>query len=366
MDSLTLSKLVGTIDNIDNVLLEYESFIKAFFLTDNPPPSVAYLPEMIRQGVVLSDTDSTCVSCDDWVKWYTNSDILIFNDITRGLANSVMYIATEALAHTLALFSSNINVEKSKLRALTMKSEFYWDVFLSCNITKHYFAWTRSKEGIIYSDPELEMKGVHLKSSNTPPRIRKHAKELMTHIVKTISNNEQLSLKYYINQITSVEKKIHDSLMKGESQFFRKITVKEAEAYTQEAGDSFYRHHTFWKDVFQDKYGVMEEPPYTVIKISLTIDNKTQLNKWVESIEDVELKNRLVNWIVENNKKDLPTIYLPNSIIGKYGILSEIKNIIDTRKIILDVCSVYYIVLETLGFIKKQNLLLCEYYQNEI
>ena len=51
--------VAGTINNINEVLETYSEFIEAFFITDNLPVSVAYIPEIIRQGVVKSAPEIT-------------------------------------------------------------------------------------------------------------------------------------------------------------------------------------------------------------------------------------------------------------------------------------------------------------------
>lgn len=356
-----LHTVVGTVINICQTLWDYKDFIEVFFLSDNVPASVAYLPDMIRQGVVLSDTDSTCVAKDEWVKWYRGS--IIFDNESRALAGSVMYIATESLVHTLALFSANINVAKDKLNTLAMKSEFFWDVMIPTNVAKHYFAWTRIKEGNVYAKPEEEIKGVHLRNSNTPGVVRHHAKNMMIGIMEKISNNEKISLRHYTQEIVELEQRIETSLLKGELTFFRKITVKDAEAYTQDEDVSFYRWHLFWQEIFEAKYGPVEEPPYTVIKISVSLDNRTQLKAWLEGLKDAGIKNRLAEWLIKNGKTSLPTLYLPANYITSFGMLEELTGIIDTKKIILDIMNCQYIIMESMGHYKKPDMLFSDYYR---
>jgi hypothetical protein len=355
-----LDTLVGTALNVQSTLSQYQDFIEAFFLSDNVPVSIAYLPHMIRQGVVLSDTDSTCVSKDEWVKWYRGE--IIFDELSYALAGGVMFIATEALAHTLALFSANINVAPDKLDKLAMKSEFFWPVMIPTNVAKHYYAWTMIKEGNVYEELEPEIKGVHLKNSNTPGRIRGHADQLMRKIMGDITNNQKLSLRWFLGEVIQMEQFIETSLLNGEIEFLRKITIKDAEAYSEEADRSMYRHHLFWHEVFEPKYGRIEKPPYVTAKIPTVLETPTAMRQWVESLEDLAFKQRLVRWLTQNNKAVLPTIYLPTSYLLSSGMIPEIKPIIDTRRTVLDLCKVYELIMESLGVFKKPNLLYSDYY----
>lgn len=352
--------LIGTIYNIKTTILKYKEFIECFFVTNNLPISIAYIPNMIRQGVVLSDTDSTCVSKDEWIKWYNGK--IEFTDRTRAVAGAIMYIATEALIHILAIFSSNINVDKSKLHTLAMKSEFYWDVMVPTNVAKHYYALARIKEGNVYSKPKLEKKGVHLKNSNISRKIINKGDEMIMDVLNKISNNENIRLMDYLNQIRDIEMMIRDSFLNNGIEFYRHITIKDSQAYVEDENESFYRHHLFWEDVFKPKYGSIGEPPYRVLKISTTVNNITNMKKWVENIKDIDFKNRLGRWLVKNNRNNLPTVYLPFNYLQSYGMIEEVKDIINIRKMILDNCNMYYIFLESIGFYKKPDMLISDYY----
>lgn len=111
---------------IKHAILDYKDFINVFFLT-SLPASTAYIPNMIRRTVVLSDTDSTIFSVDEWVKWYFGN--YRFTDEGFAVAGSIMYIATQCIAHCLAIFSANMGVAKNKIFKLAMKPEFVFPVF---------------------------------------------------------------------------------------------------------------------------------------------------------------------------------------------------------------------------------------------
>ena len=160
-----LNVIAGTSKNINSVLMEHQDIIDAFYKTDNMPSSIAYIATMMRRVVVLSDTDSTCASLGEWVKWhrgYTAMDQASF-----GLAGSVLFMATQSLVHNLATLSANFNVDREHLHTLEMKNEFFWSS-VTVALPKHYYALTHIQEGSVFAKPELERKGVHLKSSNTP------------------------------------------------------------------------------------------------------------------------------------------------------------------------------------------------------
>lgn len=352
------SSLYYTSSHIIDVLNKYKDFFNAFFMQDIFPGNSFRLKYMRRRTVVLSDTDSTCFTLDEWVKWYKGD--FIIEDKTIAIAGAISFIASQAIIHQLALLSKYMNIDKENLNTLAMKNEFLWLVHIPCEVSKHYFAYTVMQEGNVFSKPDIEIKGVHLKSSAVPKFVIEDSKELMRYILSTISNNNKVKLTYPIDKVKLLEKNITDSIIKGEPIYLKKSKIKNKEAYALEEDKSPFQRHTFWVDVFAPKYGNIQNPPYDVIKLPTIIDSKLKLVEWVNSITDLELKNRLWNWLEKYNKKDLSTIYLNEQYVLGNGIPEEISKVINIKRIILDVTIQHRIILETMGLIIDENKLISE------
>ena len=353
-----LKILAATCLGIENFIIEHKDFIFAIFLTANVPSSSAYITNMIRRTVVLSDTDSTMFSVDDWIKWYRGS--LIFDDQSYAVAGAVMFIATQCIAHCLAIFSANMGVEKEKLYMLAMKPEFVFPLHCQTSVAKHYFASIAVKEGNVYAKHKTEIKGVGLKNSAAPKSLIKDSQAKMLEIMETIHAGGKISIVNELVRVSRIETKIRDSLLSGDIEFYKKSKIKEAEAYARSAEESPYVHYLFWESVFAPRYGPSEPPPYGVIKIPLTTENPTLLKQWVNSIKDLELQERLKAWIVKYNKKYMGTIYLSSQYVLSHGIPEEIKLAINFKKIALELTSQDRMVLETLGYYPKVNWLISE------
>lgn len=352
------SSLYYTSSHIIDVLNKYKDFFNAFFMQDIFPGNSFRLKYMRRRTVVLSDTDSTCFTLDEWVKWYKGD--FIIEDKTIAIAGAISFIASQAIIHQLALLSKYMNIDKENLNTLAMKNEFLWLVHIPCEVSKHYFAYTVMQEGNVFSKPDIEIKGVHLKSSAVPKFVIEDSKELMRYILSTISNNNKVKLTYPIDKVKLLEKNITDSIIKGEPIYLKKSKIKNKEAYALEEDKSPFQRHTFWVDVFAPKYGNIQNPPYDVIKLPTIIDSKLKLVEWVNSITDLELKNRLWNWLEKYNKKNLSTIYLNEQYVLGNGIPEEISKVINIKRIILDVTIQHRIILETMGLIIDENKLISE------
>lgn len=353
-----LKTLCHTCDNIKNTVNSYSDFIDAFFLTKNTPASTAFIPNMIRRAVVLSDTDSTMFSVDEYVTWYFGE--LVFTDEAFALAGAVMFIATQCIGHVLALFSANMNVERKKLFSMAMKPEFVFPVFAQTSVAKHYYTCIAVQEGNVFQDLEMEIKGVHLKNSASPKSIIKPAHDRMRIILEKIMKGEKISIIEEIKLVADLERHIIKSLGNAEVEYYKQSKIKNHESYSRDKELSPYVYHMLWEDVFAAKYKSIEPPPYGVIKIPTTIENVTALKAWVESIKDRELASRLAEWIGKLNKTSLPTIYISVQYVISHGIPEEIKPIINFKKIVLDLTNVNRMILESLGYCPKSEWMLSE------
>lgn len=341
-----------------DTLYKYKDFFNAFFMQDIFPGNSFRLNYMRRRTVVLSDTDSTCFTLDEWVKWYKGN--FSIEDTTIAVAGAVSFIASQAIIHQLALLSKYMNVDKENLNTLAMKNEFLWLVHVPCEVSKHYFAYTVMQEGNVFSNPDIEIKGVHLKSSAVPKFVINDCKDLMKYILSTVSDNKKVRLTDIIDRIKLLERNITDSVSKGEVIYLKKSKIKNKEAYSLDEDKSPFQRHTFWVEVFSPKYGIIQDPPYDVIKLPTIVDSKVKLVEWLNSIEDLEFRDRLSIWLNKNNKKDLPTIYLNEQYVIGNGIPKEILSIINIKRIILDVTIQHRIILETMGLIINESKLISE------
>lgn len=352
------ASVVATHDNTVTVLNEYKEFFNTFYMTEIVPINSHRLREMRRRVVILSDTDSSCFTLDEWVDWYGNGYQV--NPKTIALASAITYIASEAIVNQLAILSKSMNVDDAQLDVLQMKNEWLWLSISPAEVSKHYFAWAVIQEGSVLTKPELDLKGVHLKNSAVPVEVTKHAKDLINSICIKLASNEKISFRDTMKEIISVEERIIKSINSGEVTFFKRSKIKNDTAYAQEKTKSPYQRHTFWNDVFGPKYGMLQEPPYDVIKVPTTIKSKTKLKEWLESIEDLELRGRLYNFLVTFNKTSLPTIYINLDQAKGRGIPPEILKVIDVKRIVFDCTMQHRILTQMLGVMLNENLMLRE------
>lgn len=353
-----LDTLASTAMNICNVLNKYKRFFKTFLTTDVLPISIAYIKDMLRECIVLSDTDSTCGSYGEWVEWYYGESK--FDQDAIALSAAIMTINTQAMDHNIKIFARNMNVEGDKVELLKMKNEFYWSSFTPSNASKHYYANTCIQEGNVFKDPDLELKGAHFIGSSVSQEVVKTIHGYIKEVNDLLYRGKSIDISYYIKGIADLERLVIKKIQEGDISVFSKNTIKDPKGYKQSQDESVYWNHILWEKVFAEKYGSPGKPPYMFIKIPTTLGSPAKLSKFIETIEDEDIKDKFQKEMERVGKKMFGTFRPPMLICSSNGIPEEFKSVIDYNRVVEDNLKSGYFFLETLGFYKKKGRLIYE------
>lgn len=354
-----LMKVAKTSVNVQNVLQEYFTFIRVFLTPVQLCPTVANIKGILRRTVLASDTDSTIFTTQEWVTWYTGSDNRTPDG--DGIWYTTTYIACQCIVHVLAQLSVNMGVIQEDLHRLTMKNEYAFPVFTLTSRAKHYYAFMSAREGNVYKDYDMEIKGVALRSSTVPTAIIKAAKALMKEVMTRADENRQFTLEELYMTVWSHEQDIFNSIAKGEHRYLKSAQIQEAYNNMNKENPFLdktnYRHYHMWETVFAPKYGSVENPPYSVIKVPLAINNKTDMQNWLTEVDgiDPEFGARLRDYFVKSGRDKIGTLMLPLSILAGTGMPKEVMCVIDVRRLTYEILESFYMILETLGIFQVDS-----------
>lgn len=347
-DGPGIHSLALTIENIARVCEHYADLIEAFYMTSNLPATVADLPHSMRRVVTTSDTDSTIFTVMEWVDWYAGTHKRCQKTMTCTAA--IVFLTASSIVHILATMSANLGAIEKYIFEIKMKSEFEFDPFIPTNLGKHYFANKWCQEGQVFATADREEKGVYLINSALPEELMSKARAMRSKIMDTINNGEKIRLMDYLNEVAEVEKGIVASIQRGEPTYLSAGTVRDPASYTKDKENSPYQNHVFWNFVFGEKYGIVPEPPYQTLKISLTTDTRSRMLEWLKSMKDRGIATRLLEWMKRKDKTEISTIYLPNIYLSSTGVPEELLEVIDYEKMLGQLCGPFYLALETLGY----------------
>lgn len=355
----------ATLANVTAVLEEYRDLITAFWVTDNVPASLAFFPESIRRSAITSDTDSTIFTVQDWVQWHQGH--MGFDQKCNNVAAAAIFLASQTITHVLARMSANFGISKERLYTIAMKNEFKFDVFVATQVAKHYYATISCQEGLVFNEREMEIKGVHLKSSNAPKEINRKAKEMMQFITDEVIAERKLSLEDMLTQVAIVELEVMDSIRHGSFKYFRRGQIKTPSSYSKGEDSTDYQQYLMWSEIFGPKYGMSEVPPYMTVKLSTELDKPAVVAQWIADMKDREMAARVQAWLKKTGKKHLgSSIAVPEQIALVQGLPKELLDAVDVRGIVSNTTKIFYLILETLGFYmlnKKRTRLIVDEYE---
>ena len=339
--------VASTMVSIAQAINDYGDLIRAFCVTPNVPASLAFFPESIRRSALLSDTDSTIFTVQDWVKWHGNGKL--FGPKANGVAATMIFLASQTIIHVLARMSANMGIEKPRLFKVAMKNEYKFDVFVPTQVAKHYFALIGCQEGNLYEKYKMEIKGVHLKNSNVSKEIMKKAEGMMRGIMDTVLRDELVDLRALMKEVADIERGIVESIRTGSHEYFKFINVKTPDSYAAGESESAYQSYLMWEEVFAPKYGHTIAPPYSAVKVSVELEKTYQVAEWLASMKDRELAARMKAWLDKKGRKGITTFNLPEQVVAASGIPVEIFEMIDRPKLVLAMTTVFYLIMECLG-----------------
>ena len=340
--------LANTAANINNQLVDIQPLINAFWLSDNMPACTGKFPQSLRRSVLGGDTDSTLFTVQEWVQRVFGT--IGFTDDMTATSDVVVYLAAQTSSHLHAKMSANFGIHPSRIFDVQMKNEYKFDLFVPTLMAKHYWAMKSAQEGNVYTDPELELKGANMISSATPGDIVKNVKKFLLDQMKAITSGQEIRLNDLLDDISDKEHEIYSDVKTGNTEYFRQSHLKSPKAYKNPDPDrNPYWNHTFWNRTFGKIYGMVDEPPYTMVNVSLEVNNISEFNEWIDSIENKSLVDDIRKELARIGRKFISIAYVPTSIVQISGIPDEILAGSNARKIVRASCGPYYHILEAMG-----------------
>jgi len=151
-------------DDLELLWKLYKEFV---FFNFSPYNRIRRLKYDERKTVVGSDTDSTIMTIDKWVKFikYNIIDVndkLINKDKTELKfisINLLAYIITNMVTNTLKKYTKDVNIPKRYRHKINMKNEFLFTRLILTQKKKRYISSVRLREGDEIYPEKVDIKG---------------------------------------------------------------------------------------------------------------------------------------------------------------------------------------------------------------
>lgn len=332
---------------------KYGPFIETFLRPKYLTPEVYDIESMVRRVVITSDTDSTIFTTQHWTQFITGS--YNFEPRSYKVGYYMTFLSSQMTRHLLATMSRNIGIKEENLNGISMKSEYFFPAYVITPAAKHYYAYISAREGNVYEKNKIEVKGVGLRTSKLPDTVMKPFRKHLINTLDTIINNSGLTLDDIVAEPIRVETMVKDSLESGSTEYLSTQQLKNGSSYAKGDDAPNYKYHRVYQEVFGPKYGEAPPLPYTAVKISTKLNNRTSLLKWVNSMEDKALAARMAKYLEDENKTSMGTFYIPYQLFSSKPIPKELLDVMDINGLLSNITAPWYMYLESLGFYFKND-----------
>lgn len=322
---------------------------------------VGFVPEhknMYRDTVVTSDTDSIIFTTKTWVKWF-NGDLKVIPE-SFNINSLIVYWVSKSTANMLFHLSEAFNGVGAGCFSMNMKNEFMMPIEILTSLKKHYASILKIQEGVFYSTPRLDIKGVNLRGSNFSKQTLNFVTWFIQSIIDDIYNHGHICAKKYIVYTLMFEAYVRQDLLDGNTQFLTVDPVKNKEEYA-EADRSIYFNYLFWEEVFAKKYGAIAIPTKCYILPLKNIKHPSYLYFLEE--KSPKMVRSLESFIKKYPTKDITRIPI-NPLTSK--IPEELIVVADIENVVYSNAKPLHLMLKSFGIntgaSKKQTTLFSDLY----
>ena len=304
-------KFVHIARYVENKLHDMDDLFNIFLYTPINRTSVRTRPNMMRNSTVVSDTDSVIFTVKDWVSWYTG-DVYSTAPESYHIACTMIYWITQAIAHTLLLYSQAHGARDEYERVMAMKNEFLYTVMILADVKKHYAGIVSVQEGVLLPKPEIDIKGVQFKGSDICKLATTFAQKFSENdVLDNMFKHGRISAHELIDKVRNFEIRIRKDLEEGKSDWFKSLSIRKKTDYATPMSSNWYYYYA-WQEIFAPKYGDILIPT-KVPAVPIHMPNKEYL-EWL-SKKSPDIYKRMTAFFAAGNRP--PTTIVINPVGGK-------------------------------------------------
>ena len=315
-----------------------------FELFMNHRVAIGYVGEhkhMFRDTVILSDTDSIIFTTKNWVQWCCGN--LKLDNTAFNVNALIVYWLSKANSYILYNVSEAFGALGKDLFTMNMKNEFMMPIEILTSLKKHYAALLKIQEGVFYSKPRLDIKGVNLRGSSFSKGTLNYVVWFIQTAIDDIMATGKVSARKKIMEVLRFERLVLDSLRTGETRFLTVDPVK-AESEYGDAERTIYFNYLFWEHVFGEQYGNIMIPTKCFILPLTNVKHFDYMTFLENNYPDTAKK--LVSFMERYPNKDINRIPI-NPLTDQ--IPKELKPVINYKAIVYANTKPLYLILQSFG-----------------
>lgn len=175
--------------------------------------------------------------------------------------NTIMYLMTYLINETYIRQGIEFGVEDNYLSKINMKNEFLLKTLMLTNGKKHYASLVTMQEGVIFKEPEVDIKGLAIKKTNTNKNVRQKVTEILE---ESILKSDSVKVGDIVKGYKKLEQEIYQSLKNGEVKYVSPDSSNSASNYDSPYSIKAFRGVMLWNKLFPELEIFLPSKVYTL------------------------------------------------------------------------------------------------------
>jgi hypothetical protein len=333
-------------EEIKDELEYFNELFEYFVYYPYPYPNKSEkVSKLIRKTVIISDTDSTFLNLNPYFEYVLDIGGIEKEDVTKEQQASIIsvmtFVITKFIARVFWQLTKNLNILEEDRSKINMKSEFHYLRMMLTRNKKSYAGLVLSKEGNIYDEPDVDIKGIQIKKTTTPRPARKFFTDILEDdILKAKTLNGIGVYRRFIEFENQIRKDVENS----NTAFLTPAVIKNFSNYANLYSMQSYRGLLVWNALFPDNQ-INENSSMHILTLK-----KVSSEELYEYLPEDACKK--IEALFEQHGEDLSKhgLGLISIPFGVKKIPDMFIPLIDTDFIINRTMSSGNIILDSLGF----------------
>lgn len=303
----------GIIDNVDKIADMVEDILCGYYwygedyieekdmLAKNQQEVIKNID---RLAILLIDTDSNILSIQELnniIDDLFGNALDNFNDDEKWftLSNLSTIIAITSIDYSLERWKDHLNILPEYRPRMNMKNEYLFRKFLLTSRKKNYVGTCRLKEGGVFKEPDLDIKGLSFSKSNFNQELCDNVEE----IVEDMMTSEETDVIEILQKLEEIDNRVLSEIKSND--VVKYFDVKKVSDDPEELPISDHRVNAvkLWNFLKPDEQIEMPGAFYTVY-LDLTNTNRLKKKFPDEFMDVTEFLMDRMRWSNENKLKE--------------------------------------------------------------
>lgn len=353
------------------VLQELHAYIRYFVGYPYPYSNkTTKAAKLLRKVVLVCDTDSNFLHVYPWLEYVCKNakiDIAKIELMQRvSIISCMTYFITHFIGEVFNILCGNSNVPPSEFHRINMKSEFHFKRVILTKNKKSYAGVILSKEGVVYTKPKYDVKGIQIKKVSTPKVARTFFSKLLEEQMLSAPVIDIAGVYTMYNDFATT---VNDAVVAGKMDYAKPGVLKIIKSYKKPFQMQPVRASMVWNAIYPNEY-IPQSSTFKIIDLNTNLIPPSKIPSGQKDVDgkmmmdpNPEFFEFLENSFSEKISKPLIDLFTSSDEMLDYGLThiaiphsfetvpEELLPLIDVGVTTNNVLSKGNILLESLGFV---------------